>query len=63
MKSNNIFETSEDKLTKEDISDIRAARAAKREYLATGKSYTVDELREEIAKTEKLLKQLKKPRL
>ncbi|HXG84631.1 MAG TPA: hypothetical protein VNI84_11445 [Pyrinomonadaceae bacterium] len=36
------------KLTKEDISDIRAARAAKEEYTATGESFSVDELRAEF---------------
>jgi len=36
------------KLTAEDKADIRAARAAKDEYLRTGKSYTVEELRAEF---------------
>jgi acetyl-CoA carboxylase alpha subunit len=33
------------KLTTEDKADINDARRAKREYLQTGISYTVDELR------------------
>jgi hypothetical protein len=36
------------KLTVEDKADIRAVRKAKQEYLRTGESYTVDELRAEF---------------
>ncbi len=36
------------KLTAEDKADIRAARQAKKEYLRTGVSYSVDELRAEF---------------
>jgi predicted nucleic-acid-binding protein len=35
-------------LTAQDEADIRAARAAKEEYLRTGESYSVDELRAEF---------------
>jgi YgiT-type zinc finger domain-containing protein len=37
-----------EKLTDKDNADIRAARRAKAEYLRTGESYTVDELRAEF---------------
>lgn len=36
------------KLTAEDAADVRAAQAAKEEYLRTGESYSVDELRAEF---------------
>jgi hypothetical protein len=36
------------KLTAEDKADINDARRAKKEYLQTGISYTVDELRAEF---------------
>ncbi len=36
------------RLTDEDKADIRAARRAKAEYLRTGESYTVGELRTEF---------------
>lgn len=36
------------KLTAEDKADIRDALAAKEEYLRTGESYTIDELRAEF---------------
>jgi hypothetical protein len=36
------------KLTAEDKADIKDARRAKKEYLQTGISYTIDELRAEF---------------
>lgn len=35
-------------LSKEDVSDIRAARAARAEFLKTGEGYTVEALRVEF---------------
>jgi len=35
-------------LSKEDVSDIRAARAARTEFLKTGEGYSVEALREEF---------------
>ena len=40
--------TNSSKLTAEDKADIRDALVAKEEYLRTGESYTVDELRTEF---------------
>ena len=36
------------KLSKEDLADIRDARAAKKEYLETGESYTIEQIRQEF---------------
>ncbi len=36
------------KLSKEDLVDIRDARAAKKEYSETGESYTIKQLRQEF---------------
>ncbi len=50
------------KLTAEDKADINDARRAKKEYLQTGISYTVDELRAEFNLTSRWVVAIEKAR-
>jgi hypothetical protein len=49
------------KLTAEDKADIKDARRAKKEYLQTGISHTVDELRAEFNLTSRSVVAIEKP--